>query len=296
MPSRSAHPLPFVFWNNQIVPASEALLPANSPAVRYGLGCFETLRFDGTNLRFHQSHTQRLRRACQAQGFDLSLDLGELEETARTLAQKNRIDHGVARFSVHPDGDSLATLLLLEPPRPLFFIPAFKLLSADFPHPGCSPLSAYKPNNYARNLCALQQAQVAGYHDAVLCLPEKMAIETSVSNLHFLHRSVLHSPGPETGALPGIMREHLLTAAVQLGNSINPSPIDQRSLPTDAQLFVTNALIGLRPVIRWDTLDLPYDPATLIALREAMGLDDAYLPDFSAHHPFSPSTPSLPAQ
>jgi len=37
-----------IWLNGKIVPEKEAVIPINSPAVQYGLGCFEGMRFYDT--------------------------------------------------------------------------------------------------------------------------------------------------------------------------------------------------------------------------------------------------------
>ncbi len=279
-----SHPHPkieYVIFNRELVPADQALVPVTAPGTRFGIGCFETMRLFGGKIRFLEDHHARLSAASAALGFPPPPAPDILRDLASQVALYNQIDDGVVRYSIHQRADlSVDTVITAAPPRPIFHRSSIHLLSSPFPHPGASPVSVHKHNNYALQLIAFNHASNSGADDAVLHDSTGQAVETAISNLYLRIGEQVFVPGPESGALPGIIRKQILEVAPTCGLTLTESPIRADLIVRADACWVSNSLIGIRPVHQWDDLIWPHaaeDPF-LRKIRAAADLTVAYQP------------------
>ncbi len=254
------------------MPAAEAKLPALGPAALYGEGCFETLRLDAGQPRFFEQHWARMTDGAKTLGIDPPLDENQARESLITLAKHNGVTDGVGRISLHPGPDHVDCLITAEPPRRWPLPDSFRVTISPWPHPGPSPLSGVKHNNYARFRAAHLQARKAGWDECLLTNQENRVVEGSVSNVFWVDDDEqLCTPPLADGALPGVIRALLI--------GLFPA-IVERAPHTDQlqrarEVFLTNSLFELRPVSAIDEYLLA-DPPGPLTSKVFAGFQQAY--------------------
>ena len=72
--------------------------------------------------------------------------------------------------------------------------------------------------------------------------------ESSSSNLFTLKNNILETPGIETGCLPGVMRNRVMTIAAKQGIKVNETVVEKEDLLNADEIFLTNAFRGIIPV------------------------------------------------
>jgi branched-subunit amino acid aminotransferase/4-amino-4-deoxychorismate lyase len=70
----------------------------------------------------------------------------------------------------------------------------------------------------------------------------------AAANVFLIGKEGVATPAVAEGALPGIVRSLLLRHAAEAGVDIDERPIAPKELE-DAEIFLTNSLIGLRPAV-----------------------------------------------
>ena len=65
------------------------------------------------------------------------------------------------------------------------------------------------------------------------------------------------TPSIEEGALPGIIRGAVIRVAGERNLPVQERPVEFTELLSAAEVFITNSLLGLAPVIRIDGESLP---------------------------------------
>lgn len=271
----------FVAFNRELIPTNAARVLATDPGTRFGIGCFETMRLYLGSIQFLEDHLARMQRACTDLSFPPAPDPDSVRDLVQQLSIANRIEDGVVRLSFHLREDgSVDEVLTTARLRPIFDKWAIQLTTARYPHPGPSPVSVHKHNNYALQWIALREAQASGADDAVFLNSNRAAVETAISNLFIRIGDTIHAPGPAHGALPGVIRQQVLRVAADCGIRIETEPPSPDAIRQADACWVSNALIGLRPVTRWEDQTWPHanhDPY-LQEIRTRAGLSRAYTP------------------
>jgi branched-chain amino acid aminotransferase len=111
-----------------------------------------------------------------------------------------------------------------------------------------SPLSAVKSCSALPYILAAKYASQQDWDDALLRSTDGSLAESSNSNLFVLRGNTLLTPPLTSGCLPGTVREAVLAAAANLGLEAWESPIGTDELDQADEVFLTNAIRGLRPV------------------------------------------------
>ncbi len=207
--------------NGQFHHQGENLLPVDSRAVRYGDGCFETLRsYQGKFFKL-ESHLERLRQGLkylQIQSpFKIRSD--EVKEKLRVLIEKNKLTEkdAVVRLQVWRTGergysiseDAGAGYCISVSPLPN--LPASVSLATvstrRIPAEAVNP--KYKLSNSINYIRAASEAAARQADDALLQTVEGYISETTIANIFWVNNDTVFTPSEECDILPGITRNIL---------------------------------------------------------------------------------------
>ncbi len=137
------------------------------------------------------------------------------------------------------------------------------------------PFATHKHMSYLQEGYFWQQARQAGFNDILRCNARGEIAESAYANVFWIgHDDTLFTPDPDpVGCLPGLMRQAVLDAALELGLATEAGCYGPDHLKTAKGLFITNAVRGLVPVARVD--DHSWNPEgiapILASLQEAIG-------------------------
>jgi branched-chain amino acid aminotransferase len=256
-----------VNYNGNIFPADQPIFNATNRAFRYGDGLFETIRVFEGQMPFFQKHWERLTTGCRLLGFETpaNFSLNFFEKEIAKLTNNNgswRI-----RLSVWRSGGGLYT------PRsnmPEFLIEATTLPNSTFElnevglvvcifqkyllpqttpnydhQPPSVPLPI-KTNSALLQVLAAVAKKEAGLDDCLMLNTAGQLACASSSNLFWVENSALLTPPINAGALAGTMRATILDMAGQLGIRCNERSIGPNELAMADEIFLTNAIQGIR--------------------------------------------------
>jgi branched-subunit amino acid aminotransferase/4-amino-4-deoxychorismate lyase len=130
-----------------------------------------------------------------------------------------------------------------------------KMAIEPLPPPG--PESACKHLGRKLWLEALAVARAAGANEAILADGGGRVIEGAVTNIFCLFKGTLATPALGWGPLPGIIRGKVLALARDLGVPTVEEAIAVEALRAADEIFLTNSLIGIRPLAAVDDRRLP---------------------------------------
>ncbi len=257
-----------VWLDGALVPRDEARVSIDDLGFLYGAACFETMRaFEGVVFRLDR-HFARLEAGLAALGvpspgrpsltaaIEAALAANELREA------RLRLTVSAGRGAGRPDLSSptAPTVLVVAEPLPPDPAPA-RLAVASFRIDAGRPLAFAKHANYLASLLALSEARAAACDDALLLNHDGHIAECATSNLFLVRDGMVITPAVSDGGLPGITREAILECASRAGIGV-----EERSMTLDAiaaadEVFVTNSIVGLRPVASvldtWDASAAP---------------------------------------
>jgi branched-chain amino acid aminotransferase len=246
-------------FNGRFTEPDTLVATAFNRSLRYGDGLFETMLWNGRQIHNLNYHMDRLFRGLEVLQFDLSggFDRSFVTESIVSLCLNNA--HQVAarvRLNVFRE-DSIT--LLPQQNRPLFIIETgavdmkisgplrVSLYKAETKPTGI--LSNLKTNNYLLNVLAAQHAKESGYDDAIILNSRGNICEASSSNVFMVQKGILFTPALSQGCVAGTKRRELLQILPTLGYQVEETIITKDMIFEMEEVFFTNAIRNIRPVI-----------------------------------------------
>ena len=104
---------------------------------------------------------------------------------------------------------------------------------------------------------AQDQARKAGFDDALMLNSKQRVACGTVANVFMVEGQRLITPPLEEGVLPGVTRAAVLRLANKLSLAAVEERIAEDKLMLADEVFLTNSLMGLRPVGAIDHMELP---------------------------------------
>lgn len=263
-----------IFINHHIIEASQAHIDVNDRGLLLGDGLFETLRICQGKVPFIEQHWERLKRGCQTLHLPLFLTLNKLHCITQKLIEKNQLQHidGSIRITM-TRGVGARGLTMPTHPKPTVMIStsdiptypeSLKLFVSKYSRNELSPLSQIKTTNYLENILARQEARSNGADDAIMINTKGNVACTSCANIFAVHNQKLYTPKLSDGALPGIMRAHIIS----LANQINIPTIEKSLVIDDLynadEVFLTNSLMLMKPVAKINHRDMQLESRSLM--------------------------------
>ncbi len=163
---------------------------------------------------------------------------------------------------------NVAWRLDVGPPRPHMSRVAFRVGWGATLLPPTSD-RAYKHLQRDAWLDALRTARASGLDEVILCNTAGAVVEGGVSNVFFVRNGVLFTPGLALGPLPGVMRGQTLAFARAAGISIAEGACSRHDLEQATEVWLTNSLLGLRPVVEFAGRQLAPQTPVLDRFRAA---------------------------
>jgi branched-subunit amino acid aminotransferase/4-amino-4-deoxychorismate lyase len=269
-----------VFFNGDLVSASEARLPFDDRAVLYGDSVFETVRvYRGTPFRLWR-HLERLTDACRVLRLDNPWSDMEITAAVAVVLEANGLLGTDARVRVTLTGGPstgpkglarpgtpglLVTAKPYEPPPESHYREGISLAISGIKRNTSSPASQLKTANYLDSLLARQEAFDRGAHDAVMLTTAGNLAEATSSNLFMVKDGELLTPNVGCAFLPGITREAIVEIALE--NEIPCREVMEgvETLMGADEVFLTNSMVEVLPVRVVGTRTVPECPGPLTA-------------------------------
>lgn len=246
-------------FNGKLTEPETAVLTAFNRSLRYGDGLFETMLWDGLHIQNMDFHLDRLFTGLEILQFDLSagFDRNFISNEIVRLSEINAPDIPARiRLNVFRE-DGYALMPVAN--KPEFLIDSGQL-EDQTPGPlrltifkaetkSTGVLSNLKTNNYLLNVVAVQFAKGSGYDDALILNSRGNICETSSSNIFLIQKGVLFTPALTQGCVAGTKRRELLEILPTLGFQVEETIITKEMVHETEEVFLTNALREIRPVI-----------------------------------------------
>jgi branched-chain amino acid aminotransferase len=254
-----------IYFNGNLIPASQAQLSPFNFGFLYGYGIFETMRSYGGSIFRLDHHLARLHEAAKILGITNRLTAFNLEKACHDVLKANKLTDARLRLTAtagegdiipNPDTCSGITVFIvtrkLVPPPAEKYQRGYSAILSSYRRNSQSPLSRLKSTSYLENVLARQEARDAGVDEVVLPNEQGFLAEGGTSNIFLLNRQTLITPSIETGALPGITREVVLELAKLMEVTMVVKQVELEELRAAAEAFLTNSIIEIMPLTRLD--------------------------------------------
>jgi branched-chain amino acid aminotransferase len=249
----------FINFNGDIVAAASPLVGAENRGLRYGDGVFETMRVIRGRLLLAEYHLERLYNSLSLLQFDLpgSFTPDFLVAQILAICEKNGISKAArVRLSLfRGDGGLYET----GNNQPLYLIesrPISTQVNQDPIRLGIFPdarkavdrFSGVKSNNFLIYAMAAKFAITHDFDDCLILNSQEMVCESTIANLFCFADGKLYTPPLSQGCVAGVMRRWLLSQLETLNYPVVEQPISVGFLQGSQEIFLTNAVQGIRPV------------------------------------------------
>jgi branched-chain amino acid aminotransferase len=281
-----------------IVRPDEAHVSVYDRGFLYGDAVFEVLRtYRGVPFALDE-HLARLRRSAERVFITLPVDDATLgQDVEKTIAAAGNdesyvrivVTRGEGPLSLDVDTASCPLrVILVEPVTPPPREAYAQGIAVAFVHSrraadGTAAAGA-KVGNYLANLLALREAKSRGAQEALIVDPGGHVVEGASSNVFVVRTGRLATPPESAGILAGITRAHVVSAAGDLGLSLEERNLAISDVHGADEVFVTSSIRELLPVVVADGravaagLPGPITRALHRRFREQVGMGDRPMP------------------
>ncbi|WP_343534052.1 aminotransferase class IV [Pedobacter sp.] len=253
----------YILFNDQFYESNAPLLQAQNRGFKFGDGLFESMRMCNGKLKFPELHADRLHagmKALKMEGYTL-LDDYFLKQKTSELAKKNKI-HGNARFrlTIYRNGEGLYTP---QSNKVGYLLEASALSNAayelntkglivdvydEIPKP-INKLSNCKTTNALLYVMAGLYQKQHRLDEALLLNQNGFLCESTSSNVFVVYQGQIYTPALSEGCVAGVMRNVVMQLAKQNQLPLIEAQINPQILNEAEEVFVTNAVSGIRWVM-----------------------------------------------
>ena len=269
--------MPHLIHNGELIQSDDFHLSPDNRAFLYGDGVFESMRaFDG-KVPLLNDHISRLNLSMQLLGLEPTtyFTTTYFEKQISTLLQAEGYEDARLRLSVYrksggrytPQTDEAEFLLQAEPkPGKHFTLNAQGLKIGTYPDhfKPFNRLAGLKSCNALLYVLAGRYARDKGWDEALILNEEGRIAESISSNVLVWTGDELLTPAYTEACVSGVMREVVLAAANWLNIDARPAKITLEMLEEAEEIWLTNAVQGMRWVGEWNGIKYGEEQATRV--------------------------------
>ncbi len=221
-----------------------------------GEGLFETCLVEAGDIQHLCAHLTRLKQGADHLGIAWpSVDIASL---CHQVITANHLLTTTCALRITLTQTSTQRGLISTSSAPDVVISAYPYTPPELDHTitGCtttpycindrSPLCAFKTSNYLESIQAKRHARQNGFDEALLFNTQDRLCCTTIGNVFLYRNQELLTPCTQEGALPGVIRQQLLTHTATTNLRIRTTSITRHDCLEADALFHTNSLIGIQ--------------------------------------------------
>lgn len=255
----------FINHNGNFVPADQPVVKSNNRAFCYGDALFETIRIANYRPQFLKEHLQRLYAGMKVLKMLPNPNYSEVffEHAILELAQKNGITSDArVRLTVYrndggfyaPSDNNVSFLIEMTAMEEKGYTLNAKGYTVDLfsdLKKSNSPLSSIKSANSIVYVVAGIYKNQHALDDCILVNDKGCITEAISSNIFAVKNGVLYTSPVADGCVDGVMRKKIIEIAEASRIAVYELSIMQSVLLGADELFLTNAINGIRWVVAY---------------------------------------------
>lgn len=245
-----------------------AILTNENRGYKYGDAVFETLKVVHGKILFWEDHYFRLMASMRIMRMEIPMDftMEFLEAEILKTLKANALLKLTARVRLNIDRGNggkylpkekiISYNIIAEPFDEDFYSISNQvsytvdLYKDYFVAPGL--LSTLKTNNKAINVIGSIYAEENGWDNCLLLNTSKNIVEALNGNLFLVSGETIKTPPLEDGCLKGIMRKQIIEVVLNSGDYVlEEASISPFELQKADELFITNVIVGIRPILQY---------------------------------------------
>jgi len=254
-------------------------IPADDRGFQYGDGLFETALLVNGRVRFIDDHYQRLFAGCARLGIapperqTLSREIAQVTADAERGVLKIIVTRGAGGRGYRPGSAMSSTrVVALHPFNPAPH-GALRLRWCDIRLGRNARLAGIKHLNRLEQVLAQSEWRDGEVDEGLMLDTEGEVVCATSANVFVVRDGAVVTPDLRFCGVQGVMRAQVLKAATKLRLSVNEEPLWPHDLETASEVFITNAVRGIRSVasldsLQWSETSIATRLATELSLRD----------------------------
>lgn len=254
-------------------------IAADDRGFQYGDGLFETALLVRGQVRFLDDHLRRLFAGCGRLGIATPNEQVLRSEIAQVTSGDER---GVLKIIVtrgsggrgYRPGNAMASTRLVAL-HPFNRVPqgALRLRWCDIRLGRNTHLAGIKHLNRLEQVLAQREWSEGEADEGLMLDTEGEVVCATSANVFAVRDAALITPDLRFCGVHGVMRAQVLKAAAKLRLTVSEEPLWPQDLETASEVFITNAVRGIRSVASLDTLQWS-ETGVASRLANALSLSD----------------------
>ncbi|WP_318308190.1 aminotransferase class IV [Flagellimonas crocea] len=253
--------------NGELLAEDKAIFTHQNRAFKYGDALFETVRFVNGTLFFWEDHYFRLMASMRILRMEIPMEftLEFLEQEIKKTIESNQLQNGAVRVRLTvyrkegglyaPSTNDVSYVIetsIMDSPFYIIEEENYEVeLFKDY-YVNKDMLSNLKTTNKVLNVVASVYAQENGYANCLLVNTDKKVVEAINGNLFLVTGNQVKTPPLSDGCLDGVIRKNLMKI---IAGSEDLDLVEESISPFELQkvdeLFITNAISGIRPISKY---------------------------------------------
>jgi branched-chain amino acid aminotransferase len=250
----------FSNWNGEVLKNEEIRISPDNRSFRYGDGCFETIKVINEQILLQDLHFERLFSSLQLLKFSIP-DFFSAEYLKEQIIRLVKINHHekIARVRlVVFSGDG--GLYDLQNRNVNFIIQSWpgNITSNYYNTVGLKTdifldakktadlFSPIKSNNYLGYAMAALWGQEHQLDDCILTNSSNRIADATIANVFIVQGGIIKTPAITEGCINGVMKKYLLNCLRKESFQHLETKITLEELMTATEIFLTNAMYGIR--------------------------------------------------
>jgi 4-amino-4-deoxychorismate lyase len=262
------------YVNGEPVADGAPAVPASDRGLNYGDGIFETMCIVRGRVRYLADHLARLRLglarlhmpAIDQDG--LALEVGRAVEGWQNAVAKLIVTRGDGPRGYRPAVASSPRRILTVAPQPPGAGQGIAVRWCTT-RLGRNPvLAGIKHLNRLEQVLARAEWQDPDLAEGLMLDTEGSVVCGTSSNLFAVIDGVLCTPDVALCGVAGVMRKQIIAAARRIGLETSIGPLARADVESADELFLSNAVMALRPVTRLGPITWPHGERTRALVHE----------------------------
>jgi branched-chain amino acid aminotransferase len=256
-----------IWMNGELVDWADATIHVGSHGLHYGSGVFEGIRAyetpRGTSVFRLTEHFERLEHSAKLLYMELPYSVDELKAATWDLIGANGLPEcylrpiaffGYGQLGVSSRGNPVDVAILSWPWGSYLgeegLRNGIRAKVSSWQRIGANviPHVAKATGVYLNSMLAVQEAQRAGYEEAILLTHDGYIADGSGENIFVVRDGVIATPDLSASILPGITRDTLIQIAQDLGYTVVEKNLIRTDLYLADEVFMCGTAAEVTPI------------------------------------------------
>jgi branched-chain amino acid aminotransferase len=250
--------------NGRMVARDELVLPISNRGFKFGDGVFETMKVENGVLHLAPYHFDRLFTSLQLLQIRTSFSAASLTENILQLCAANgcsgraRVRLAVFRTDTGDGGYCIEALELPEE-KVLWNEVGWTIDVYPYARKAMDMFANLKSANYLPYVMADLYAKEKGLDEALVLNSQNLLCDASKANVFLVKEGEIRTPALHQGCVNGVMRRYVVEELKKKGYVVKQAALSQTDLEDADEMFLTNALQGIKWVRRFWNSDYGHE-------------------------------------